>query len=110
MTLVDVLAGVAILSTTVMVLAPMSTEARVMNERTALRLRAECTLISMRIPSTPAGEQPVPSPPGCTLRWSSELVPNSIKPTVTHIRHLSIVDDQHGVLAERSLVVMEAPP
>jgi len=74
MTLVDVLAGIAILASTVLILAPMAADARAAHERTALSMQAQAVLIDTAPPVTPSGERSLAEPAGCRLRWSSELL------------------------------------
>ena len=72
MTLVDVLAGIAILAGTVLILAPLSADAHAAHARTRLRVDAHFALLDLAPPTTASGTLPVTQPPGCVLRWTTQ--------------------------------------
>ena len=76
MTLVDVLAAVAIIAATVTTLAPLAVDARTSRERSHAALRLRATLSAMAPPKELAGERADPAlPDECRLRWSSVPLP-----------------------------------
>jgi hypothetical protein len=76
MTLVDVLAAVAIIAATVTTLAPLAVDARASSERSHAALRLRATLSALAPPKEPAGERTDAAlPEGCRLRWSSTPLP-----------------------------------
>ncbi len=74
MTLVDFLAGIAILAGSIVIMAPLATDARASQERTRLRLLAATAIRAEPPPSTPSGSRPIAAMPDGTLRWTTDLV------------------------------------
>ncbi len=87
MTLVDVLAALAIIAATVTTLAPLAVDARASSERSQAALQLRAVLSALAPPKEPAGERTDASlPDGCRLRWSSSPLPvatGSSKPAST---------------------------
>jgi hypothetical protein len=72
MTLVDVLAAIAILAATVTILAPLTIDARAGVNRSIDALALHATLSRLQPPMTQEGEADNPAlPAGCRLRWRS---------------------------------------
>ena len=113
MTLVDVLAAIVILASTVTILAPLTIEARTRVDRSADALALHAILSQVVPPTTSAGEREDSAlPDGCRLRWLSASLP--LANNSSHARLLTI-QVVHGlgvterILAER-FVPLPSPP
>lgn len=105
MTLVDVLAAIVILASTVAILAPLTMGARASAERSSDALALRATLSRLAPPTTSAGEQDDPTlPDGCRLRWMSSPMPIAIDSGHARLLTMQVVHGQGGserILAER---------
>lgn len=105
LTLVDVLAGMAIIASTVAVLAPLGSDARQALQRADETMAARGILAETAVPASAAGEAALTAPAGCHLRWSSEPLP--MLGGTGRLLRLCIVRADGGVLAERSVPLLD---
>lgn len=118
MTLVDVLAALAIIAATVATLAPLAVDARTSCERSSAALQLRATLSTLAPPKSPAGERTDTAlPDGCRLRWSSAPLPiaagrNAAAATgrLLTVQVIRGVGPAERVEAERSLPVLHEAP
>lgn len=116
-TLVDVLAGITILASTALVLAPLSTGARASQQRTLLRLQAQSAIMATAPPTSAHGELGLSQPADCRLRWSSDPAQAAAGdrggPLPARCVRMVIVQGegaQAPILAERLVPLLGAPP
>lgn len=116
MTLVDVLAALAIIAATVTTLAPLAVDARAAGERSLAALQLRAALSAIAPPREPAGERTDSAlPDGCRLRWSSAPLPVAAGSVAATARLLTmqVVRGQgpaERIEAERSLPILVEVP